>query len=110
MKSLEDLSLIQRLLLVAVIVAVVLLGLWLIASFDRKEASAAPAPSKYDRDLLELDRQAVHNAYKRRLEHLFEVWMTDPIKQPQRATTGAANARRAYIDAMDGIEKREATQ
>ena len=67
-----------------------------------------PPPSKWDRRITELDRQAVEAAYAEQIRQLFSVWMKDARDQPDRAINGARQARRAYIAAMTEIEKREA--
>src|SRR5262245_61755057 len=63
-------------------------------------------PSPYDDRLIELDRQAVEDAYRKQLDLLFSSWMRDDTGQPQRATVGIQQARRAYILSMGEIEKR----
>jgi hypothetical protein len=61
----------------------------------------------WDLHMLELDRKALDEAYVNQLMHLFSVWMKDDSGQPDRAITGARQARRAYILVMDEITKRE---
>ena len=63
-------------------------------------------PSPYDDRLIALDKQAVEDAYRKQLELLFSTWMKDDAGQPQRATVGIQQARRAYILSMEQIEKR----
>jgi len=62
--------------------------------------------SPYDDRLIELDKQAVEDAYRRQLELLFSTWMKDDSGQPQRLMVGVQQARRAYILSMGEIEKR----
>jgi len=64
-------------------------------------------PSKFDAELIAIDREALREAYRNQLVHLFIVWMKDETGQPGRATVGARQARRAYIEAMGRIEERE---
>jgi hypothetical protein len=61
----------------------------------------------WDLHMLELDRKALDEAYTDQLMHLFAIWMKDDSGQPDRAITGARQARRAYILVMDEITKRE---
>jgi hypothetical protein len=101
----------QRFLLTLIIILVILFALAAFGYFtgrwgDDAEAQTVP-PSKYDIRLLELDREAIEEAYKNQIMHLFETWMKDERGQPQRAVTGARQAQRAYIGAMIEIEKRE---
>ncbi|HEY7415727.1 MAG TPA: hypothetical protein VH593_11085 [Ktedonobacteraceae bacterium] len=66
-----------------------------------------PRPSKWDARMLFLDREALDEAYKDRLVHVFAVWMKDDTDQPRRAINGARQARHAYIEVITEIEKRE---
>lgn len=76
---------------------------------------AEPAPtqlddstsSRFEPRLAQLDREAIDNAYRTKIEQLFTVWLKDPTGQPERAVNGARTARKAYIGAMIEIEKRE---
>jgi hypothetical protein len=67
-------------------------------------------PSPYDARLIALDREALDAAYRQQLAFLFTTWMKDEHGQPQRAQTGAARARRAYVAVMKEIEERERRQ
>lgn len=113
-KPLEDMSLGHRVMLTVAVVLIVLLvaacvgylsGRWEVAA-----ESAAMSPSKFDDRLLALDREAVDNAYRSKIEGLIAVWLKDETGQPQRAVNGARNARKAYIAAMTEVEKREAAR
>ena len=66
-----------------------------------------PEPSKWDKRILELDKEALDMAYRTQLQHLFAVWMKDETGQPQRIVNGARQARRAYIESATYLEKRE---
>lgn len=46
-----------------------------------------------------LQLEAINEAYKDSVKHLFEVWMRDPSGQPQRARVGITQATHAYIHA-----------
>ena len=65
------------------------------------------APSKFDERLDELERDALDGAYQTQMAHLFGVWMKDERGQPERAIAGAHQARRAYIEVLTEIEKRQ---
>jgi len=71
-----------------------------------RETILTPIVSEYEAHILELDRQAMDAAYEDRLQHLFAVWTVDDTEQPQRVIAGANKARKAYIEAMQAIDKR----
>jgi hypothetical protein len=64
-------------------------------------------PSPWDSFMLQLDKEALADAYRDQLKHVFSVWMRDDSDQPRRAINGANQARRAYILVRQAIEKRE---
>ena len=64
-------------------------------------------PSKWEERILELDRQAIEEAYKDYVGKLYTVWLADSRGQPERAKAGAQNARKAFIAIMEAIERRE---
>lgn len=68
------------------------------------EAQVAP---HHERHLMELERQALDQAYIQQVIHLFGQWMKDPTEQPERATRGVRQAREAYSGALLSIEERE---
>jgi len=109
MKPLEEQTLVRRIVTTMIIVIVVLLllslGGWISGGW---EAQGEPAPiTKYEAELIAIDREAVKIAYRDQIQHLFQVWMKDEHGQPQRAQVGARQARRAYIDVMNVLEERE---
>src|SRR5262245_31356921 len=63
-------------------------------------------PSPYDDRILQLDLEAIDEAYRKQVELLFSVWMKDDKGQPQRATQGIQQARRAYLLSREALEKR----
>lgn len=97
----------RRFIIAFIVVIVILLALALYGYLtDSWEAQAQPVPpSKYDERIKQMDIEAIENAYKGQIVHLFEVWMKSAEGQPGRALTGARNARRAYIGAMTELEK-----
>lgn len=64
-------------------------------------------PSKWDAEMLELDKQAVNEAYRKKIEQLFDVYVREGVEAHERPVKGAAQARRAYIGIRQAIEKRE---
>jgi hypothetical protein len=102
----------QRFLLTLIIIIIILFVLATFGYFtgrwsDDAEAQTVP-PSKFDKRIAELDREAIDEAYKEKIIALFNTWLSDPSEQPSRAVKGAQNARRAYIGAMQAIERKEA--
>jgi hypothetical protein len=94
--------------LLAAIIAWAVWALWISARGEPRPEPFQPSP--YDAKLIALDKQALDEAYRTQLAKLFGVWMGDEHNQPQRAMTGAARARRAYIAVMREIEERERRQ
>ena len=110
MRDLRDMNLGQRAIATVIIVVLVMLVLGLIGYLSGRwevEAAPAPVPSPYETRLIALDREAMDNAYRSKLEQLFSVWLKDEAGQPVRAVTGANQARKAYNNAMTEIERRE---
>lgn len=120
MRDLQDMNIGQRVMVTVVIVVVILLlltvigylsGRWEVeAAPVRVEAAPVPVPSPYEARLIVLDREAMDNAYRNKLEQLFSVWLKDDSDQPARAITGANQARKAYTAAMNEIERRQRLQ
>src|SRR5215469_4116714 len=100
----SDMNIGQRTALTFIIVLIILFALalygYLTGAWDKADAQTPylnlPS-SKWDDRLAELDKQALDEAYKSRIHHLFEVWMKDETGQPSRASVGLQQARRAYI-------------
>jgi len=63
--------------------------------------------SKWDDELLKLEKEAVNNGYRQKAEDLIRVWFLDETGQPARFLTGVRAARKKYIDMMNAIDKRE---
>jgi hypothetical protein len=114
---LEHLSLWQRILLAIVLVLLTLFLLYMAAQvLGSSNVEAQPQlppkgalvgkPSPWDTRLVEMDREALDNAYHDQLQHLFLGWMKDDSGQPERAIRGAQQARRAYILVRTEIERR----
>lgn len=77
-------------------------------SFVTASAEEPLIASKYDDRIIELDKEAVDNAYIAQVQHLIATWFRDDTGQPSRALKGVGQARKAYIDMQKAIEKREA--
>ena len=111
MKRLEDMSIGHRVALTVAIVLVILFALalsgYLSGRWDEAGAAAIEA-SPYDARIAELEREAIEAAFQEHVRKLYSVWMADPsnAEAPRRAGKGAANGRRAYIDAMTTIDQR----
>jgi hypothetical protein len=102
-------------LLCCVLIAAGVLGYLASTSGARGQASSEKLPpvgtfigrsSPWDTRIVALDKEALDNAYRDQIEKLFSVWMRDDSGQPERAITGARQARRAYILVRTEIEKR----
>jgi len=110
MKPLEEMTIGQRFLLMIVIVLVILFAL-AFCGYDRWEAVGAPEPfepiTKWEKHILALEREAIDNAYRDQVEHLFQIWMKDEAGQPHRAVVGVRAARRAYVAIQQRFEQRE---
>jgi hypothetical protein len=78
----------------------------------RTQEKAIPfvVPAHLDHRLLELDREAIEEAYKHHVRALFASWMKDETGQPKRAALGIERARRAYVGSIASIERREERQ
>jgi hypothetical protein len=109
MRDLHELSLGQRVMLTAAIVIVLLLLLaafgYLTGRWDEADAQAI-TNSKWDARMIELDKQALDEAYKTHLVLVWTNWLKDG-GPPTRHATGFARARNGYIASMTEIEKRE---
>src|SRR4030095_2325726 len=102
----------QRFLLTLIIIIIILFALAAFGYFtgrwgDDAEAQSAYVVTKYELRLLELEREAVDDAFKQKITSLWTVWMSDERGQPGRAVTGATQARKAYIASMQELDKRE---
>ena len=82
---------------------------WITGEPEYKIAAADEplSTSKWDDDLLKLEKEAVNNGYRQKAEDLIRVWFLDETGQPARFLTGVRNARKKYIEMMNAIDKRE---
>jgi hypothetical protein len=113
MVDLQDMHVGQRVMLTVVIIVLIviflaicgyLLGRW---EAEAQPQRLVPPISKYEKRLLELDREGADQAYRDQIMHLFQTWMKDEREQPMRALVGARQARSAYDRVMNAIEERE---
>jgi len=82
--------------------------MWAMVPDISGETLLPPAsPSPFDDRIAALERAALDDAFRQQVAHLYLTWMKDSTEQPQRAVAGERRARKAYIDAMAGIEERE---
>ena len=108
--SLESLSLLKRVILFVVIIVIVLIGMLLLTAREDVQGQSLVLmlpPSKWDAQILELDKKALDEAYIEKLKALFSVWVREGLENPERPMKGATQARRAYQEAMRNIEFRE---
>jgi hypothetical protein len=64
-------------------------------------------PSRFDAEMIALEKDAIRLAFSNHLTKLYTLWVTDPHDQPRRALTGTRTAEQAFIDAMAALEERE---
>jgi hypothetical protein len=115
MKSPEQLTLGQRIMLTLLIVLSILFALalfgYLTGRWEQADAAVSsvqvPIDPRHERKFIDLDRAAIEEAYRDQIQHLFEIWMKDDTGQPARAVKGAKQARKAFADSMDAIDERE---
>jgi hypothetical protein len=119
MKSLEDMTIGQRVILTVVLVLVILFTLafvgWISGRWEEDPENyglaAADEPvvaSKYDDEMHAIEQEALDDALRTQLAHLFSVWLRDSVGQPERAMRGSAAARKAYIEVRKEFDKRAA--
>jgi hypothetical protein len=111
--SLEDLSLGHRIVITFLIVmaclfAVALVG-FLSGGWEAQGAVEEMPVSRFEGDVLKLDREAMDKALVAHLQLLFTTWMKDYGADgvEARVIRGANNGRKAYIKAREAIERRE---
>lgn len=102
------LSVEDRLIVGTFVVAMIMVGLvgYMASAKDGVAAIEPPPPSRWDAQMSALDAAALEQAYRQHVANMFLGWMKDSTGQPTRALNGVNQARRAYISAMDEIERR----
>src|SRR5262245_9474784 len=108
-------SLAERVITTAIIVIAVLLILafvgWCTGRWEQN-AQAQPMvltlpPTKWDQRMLELDKQALDEAYIAKIKHIFDIYVREGLASQEGIMKGHAQAQRAYIQAQQAIEIRE---
>jgi len=114
MRPLQQQTIGQRIATTVIIVILVLLLLsfigWISGGWDESKGESLVLmlpPSPWDAKILELDRQALDEAYVSKVKQLFDVFVREGIEHPERPMKGAAQARRAFIDLQRAFEMRE---
>jgi len=108
-------SLAERVITTAIIVIAVLLLLALIGWCTGRWEDKAQAqslvlilpPSKWDAKMLELDKQALDEAYVAKIKHIFDIYVREGLTSPEGPMKGHANAQRAYVEGQKALEARE---
>jgi len=113
MKPPEQQTLVQRIVLTMVIVVVILIVLsfigWISGRWDEAPAQAYTSRPEWDARMIELDRQALEQAYQQHLILVWTNWLKD-AGPPTRHQVGFKRARDGFIASMIEIEKRERGQ
>jgi hypothetical protein len=78
-----------------------------IAERAEQQRDPFPVPVAFEGELVKLDREAIEAAYRQQVTSLFQSWMKDESGQPSRALIGVNRARKAYVDSMKAIDRRE---
>jgi hypothetical protein len=104
MTQLEDLSLMTRIAIGAITIALTVAVLFMVEAESEQQPRAR---SIYEERLLQLDREAIETAYVEHMKKLFSIWLTDYSPEPPKGIRGAEQGRSAYDRAMTAIEKRE---
>jgi hypothetical protein len=118
-KSLDELTLPQRIVVTFVIVVIILFALAAYGYFsgswdkaDAQQSSLRPVDlygdTPLDATLLRLDRETLREAYQAQLLKLWGVWLaTGAPADATQFKNGMNNARRAYGLAAQALNKRE---
>lgn len=94
--------------LITLILAIVLAFVLLFATRDNVPVAAtAEQPSKYDEQLVQLDKVALDDAYVTQVKHLFGIWLKDDVSTTERINNGLRIARRGYVHAAGQLDQRE---
>ena len=132
MRSLNDLTIKERIVATVIIVLAALFGLalwgWLTGGWDQYSANGPlfelessssrnvrlgaqeplyPDDIPVDEKLLHLDERALDEAYHQQLLLLFSVWLKDQAGDTTRFNNGLRIARRAYHTVAERLDARE---
>ena len=114
--SMENFTIGQRIAITFAIVFAILMALALIGyltgGWDEAQGKEVNLYRgiEVDEKLLQLDKQALDEAYHNHLIRLWNVWLTDGARGADRITTGLRIARDSYHQASTQIAKREQEQ
>jgi len=99
----------ERWIGLAIAAITIVFTLMLLALLDEAEPQRLQPEtlSRHERRLIELDRQAVDQAYIAHAANVFGIWLKDGVGDPSRAKVGFGNARKGYDAATTAIEVRE---
>jgi len=78
-----------------------------VAANDQPQQIPPYVVTKYEAELLKLEREAINDAFRAKITQLWTVWMSDDRGQPARAVAGATQARKAFVASMTEIDRRE---
>jgi hypothetical protein len=113
MRDLHEMNFGQRFMLTIVICLVILFALalfgYLTGGWDT-DVQAQSLPSRCEGRMIELDKQALDQAYVTQAAHVFGIWIKDGVGDASRARIGFGNARKGYDAAMAAIAVREQRQ
>jgi hypothetical protein len=99
--------------IIALAVAVVLAFILLSLTRDPYAGGATSefvVPERFRKQILELDKRGLDEAYIKHLELLFKTWVGDAATlshDPTRINKGLAQTRQAYVIAIERIEARD---
>lgn len=89
--------------LLAFALALLLFGI--IRAIDPASGEPTACIQRDDRDRINvLTREAIDQAFRDQVAHLFTVWLKDPAPEPKRAMAGMANSISAYQRARANAE------
>src|SRR5262245_49035547 len=102
----------ERLFLTGIIVLAVLailafIGWWAQAQPLQQPMVLLLPETKWDKKMLELDKQALDSAYVKKIEQIFDIFVREGLSTPEGPMKGHANAMRAYIYGQQALEIRE---
>ena len=79
---------------------------FMLASAESQPAELSPQPNCMEEQVREQVRavmlEALDDALKEHIKHVFEVWLKDERGQPGRARTGVSQGIKAYLGARKG--------
>jgi|SRR5262245_26321572 len=109
-QSLAERVITTMIIVIAVLILLAVIG-WCTGRWEQN-AQAQPMvltlpPTKWDQKMLELDKQALDEAYVAKIKQLFDVWVREGLSSPEGPVKGHAQAQRAYVYGQQALEIRE---